>query len=66
MTYELANERELFFRQYGVEAIENFALLREVVQALYEDANIILDYNEGLVKVVSENIKNGMITYRWI
>jgi hypothetical protein len=66
MTYELANEREMFFRLYGVDAIEDFRLLQEVVEALYADANIILNYNESQVQVVSENIRNGMVTYTWI
>ena len=64
MNYTQARERETYFVRYGVDAIEDFALLLEVVETLYGvNANIILDWKAELVTV---SYDNKTLTYRWL
>jgi hypothetical protein len=59
-----ARVRETYFVRYGVDAIQDFALLLQVVNTLYGDnANIILNWVEETVTV---SYDNNTLTYRWI
>lgn len=67
MNYETAMKYESLWLQGGVDAIEDFDTLRQVVEALYTDeANITLDWKSAKVEVTHKEIKNYRVVYNWI
>ena len=67
LTQVEAMEREARMRLYGVDPIEDFTTLLQVVQTLYtENANIVLDWKNSVVKITHEAYDGDWATYRWI